>query len=290
MIDRIGARPVMLVGALVTGLGLLACSAVADLWQLYIVFALTGCGLMCTTVIPCSVLISNWFVSRRGTAMSAAFVGTSFGGMIMSPVANWIILKWGWRTAFAVGGIEVLVLVMPVIFFVIRTRPSELGLEPYREPGAGVERTGDEWGVGVREALSLPAFWQIAAIMLVIGLVSGGLGNHCVAYLTDLEHSPTRAALAWSVVMGAMILGKLALGPLADRWGAKAAMAIACVLFSISIGVLVFAQPYWVVMIFAVVYVFIALMALTAIIALAMRSAPPQPGALHPADSARVAG
>ena len=238
------------------GLGLMAGSRITDLWQLYLIFTVIGCGLMCASIIPCSLIISNWFVSRRGTAMSGAFVGTSAGGMVMSPVANWIILNHGWRTAFALSGASIIVVVIPVILLAIRTHPAEVGLEAYRDAGADPSNAEEDSGVGLKEALSLRAFWQIAAIMLIIGVVTGGLGNHSVAYLTDLEHSPERAAFAWSLVMGVMILGKLSIGPIADRWGARNAMAGACGMFAASIAILAFAQPYWIVLAFAAIYGF----------------------------------
>jgi MFS family permease len=254
LIDRIGARSIMTTGASIIGLGLLAGSRVSQLWQLYIVFALIGCGLMCSTVIPCSLVISNWFASRRGTAMSVAFSGTSVGGMVMSPIANWIILNQGWRAAFALSGVVILVLAIPLTLFVVRTHPADKGLEPYRGPEMDGEGEEEAWGVSVKRAFSLPVFWQISTIMLVIGLVTSGLGTHCVAYLTDLEHSPTSAALAWSTVMGVMIVGILLSGPIVDRWGAKNAMLIDCALFVVSIVVLAWARPYWVVLVFSVIY------------------------------------
>jgi MFS family permease len=256
IVDRTGARPVMVAGALIIGLGLLAGSRITHLWQLYVVFVAVGCGLMCASIIPCSLIISNWFVSRRGAAMSGAFVGTSAGGMVMSPVANWIILDYGWRTAFALSGTTILVVVIPVVLLAIRTHPSEVGLEPYRIADGDNSHADENWGFAVKDALSLRSFWQIAAVMLILGLVPGGLGNHCVAYLTDLEHSPDRAAFAWSLVMGVMILGKLSIGPLADRWGSRNAMAAACVLFAVSIAILTFARPYSVVLVFAALYGF----------------------------------
>ena len=256
IIDRVGARSVMVAGALMIGLGLLAGSRITHLWQLYLVFIAIGCGLMCASIIPCSLIISNWFVSRRGAAMSGAFVGTSAGGMVMSPVANWIIQNHGWRMAFALSGIAIMVVVIPVVLLAIRTHPSDVGLEPYRDADDDTSDAEANWGVGVKEALSMRSFWQIAAVMLIIGLVAGGLGPHCVAYLTDLEHSPDRAAFAWSLVMGVMILGKLSIGPLADRWSARTVMAGACVLFAISITIVIFAQPYWIVLVFASLYGF----------------------------------
>lgn len=256
LIDRIGAKSIMAVGALIIGFGLLAGSRIQHLWQFYVVFAFVGFGLMCATIIPCSFVISNWFVSRRGMAMSGAFVGTSVGGMVYAPIANEIILRYGWRTAFAAGGVTVLVVVVPVILFVIRSRPSEIGLEPYREKGAVADPDAENWGVTLKEALSMRPFWQIAAVMLIVGLVTGGLGNHTPAYLTDIGHSERGAAFAWSIVMGVMILGKVAVGPVSDRWGAKNSMAVAAVLFSISIFILLFAYPYWIVITFAAIYGF----------------------------------
>ena len=251
MIDRIGARPVMAFGALLIGGGLIAGSQIASLWQLYTVFVFIGVGLMCATIIPCSLLIGNWFVSRRGMAMSAAFVGTSFGGMIMSPIAEWIIRNYSWRHAFAFSGCCILVVVLPVVLLLVRTHPSEMGLEPYAKGEAENDKGKDAWGVSVKEAFSIPAFWQIAAIMLVMGIVAGGVANHCVAYLQDVGHSSQRAAGAWSLVMFVMIFGKFSFGPAADRFGSKNMMAVACLLFAIAIGLLPFAKSYSIAILFA---------------------------------------
>jgi MFS family permease len=255
--DRVGARPVMSVGVLIMGIGLLGGSRAAELWHLYIAFGLVGCGLMFATVIPCSLVISNWFVSRRGTAMSAAFVGASAGGMVMAPVANWIILRWDWRIAFAASGVEILVLVLPVVWFVIRTHPSEKGLEPYYRAELDSPNPDDAWGVTVRGALSRSAFWQLCLIMLVIGLVTSGVGTHCVAYLTDVEHSPTSAALVWSTVMGVSIVGTMLFGPIADLWGVRNAVVALFVCFAVSILILTFAQNYGVALTFAILYGFV---------------------------------
>jgi MFS family permease len=92
--------------------------------------------------------------------------------------------------------------------------------------------------------------------MLIMALVLGGIANHCVAYLTDLNHSPTRAAFAWSLVMGAMVLGKLCFGPIADHYGSKISMVVSCFLFAVSIVILMFARPFSVVLIFACIYGF----------------------------------
>jgi len=256
MLDRIGARPVMTAGTLVIGVGLIAGSRISHIWQLYTIFAFIGAGLMCSTIIPCSLVIGNWFVSRRGMAMSAAFVGTSFGGMIMSPVAEWIIRNYSWRTAFAFSGTSILVVVLPVILLLIRTHPSDMGLEPYRNQEDDINRGKEAWGAGVKEAFSIRAFWHIAAIMLIMGFVTGGVANNCVAYFEDIGHSSQKATYAWSFVMLVMVLGKFSFGPAADRFGSKNTMTVACLLFACSIGILPFTGSYSVAIVFAGIYGF----------------------------------
>jgi MFS family permease len=256
LIDRVGAKPVMLAGTLIMGLGLLGASQVTQPWQYYAIFALIGVGLMCATVIPCSLIISNWFVSRRGTAMALAFVGTSVGGAFWSPAANWIILNCGWRAAFAFNGLTLIVLVVPIILFIVHTRPSEIGLEPYRNAVDKSDTSMENWGVGIREAFTVKAFWQIAFLMFIIGLVTNAVHTHAVRYLIDVGHSDTRAAYAWSLVMTIMIFGKLSFGPIADRWGAPYASAFEFVMYTGSIVALLFAGPYGIAVAFACLYGF----------------------------------
>jgi MFS family permease len=255
MVDRFGARPVMIAGALLTGILLLGGAyAITRLWHLWTIFFFGGFGTMTATLIPCSALVSNWFLERRGTAMGIAFSGTSIGGMITSPIINWIIINHGWRNAFVTTGATLVVFVIPAIFFLIRSHPSDMGLEPYGSAAADKSENGTTWGVGVKEAFSEPTFWQIAFVMLIIGIVTGGVNNHCPAYLNDIGHSKTMAAWAWAGVMGTMTVGKLAIGRASDYFSSQKMMAFACALLSVGILILPFAAPYSVVMIFAVIY------------------------------------
>ena len=256
MIDRLGAKPVMAAGSAVVGLGLIAAGYVTQLWQMHIVFFVAGCGLICATMIPSSLIVSNWFVAKRGTAMSSAFVGTSVGGVFAAPLASWLIRSYDWRTAFILWGALIVFVVVPVILFVIRDRPSDVGLEPYGAGGSSAEAAKEEWGVSARDALSTPAFWLIAAVMFIVALVANGVHNHCPAYLEDIGHTRAWAAIVWSVVMGVMVFSKLAFGPIADKWGAGKAMAATFVLFASAVIVLMAAKPYWVTIVFAGLYGF----------------------------------
>ena len=256
LIDRFGARPLMIVGALLIGLSLLAGSQIRHLWQMCVMNAFIGAGLTCATLVPCTSVISNWFVARRGAAMSGALLGTAVGGAVMSPVATWIIINYGWRNAFVLAGLEIIFIVIPTIYFLIRTRPSDMGLEPYRDSSAETDTAEEGWGVEIREMFSMPVFWLISANILLVALVTAGVGFNCVAYLDDIGHSQERAGYVWGIVMLIMIMGKVVAGPASDRWGSKNSMAAVCLLFSISLLILTRAQSYRVAMAFAVAYGF----------------------------------
>ncbi len=256
LFDRFGAKPIMLSGSILIGLGLMGFSQITSLWQLYLINVVIGAGLMFGTIIPCSALISNWFEARRGTAMGIAFSGTAIGGLVMTPIASWMINTYGWRTVIGFGGIQTLLVTLPVILLIIKNHPSDMGLEPYRNPGEHDDATENQWGVNLKEAVKLPIFWQLFLIMLFVGLVNSGYNYHCVAYLSDLGHSQTDAAFAWSVVMGAMVFGKFATGPIADKIGAHNTMGCCCIIFALSILLSLYASAYTVVLVFACIYGF----------------------------------
>jgi len=256
LMDRIGAKPLMLTGTLLIGTGIMVASRTMYPWQIYIIYSFIGIGLACATVIPCSLIISNWFVSRRGLAMGIMAMGTSTGGMLVSPVADWIIRNHGWRTAYIASGTMILVVGLPIVAFLLRPHPSGAGLEPYVDPDIPSDGMNANWGLNVRESFSTPAFWQIAFLMFIIGIVTSGIGAHIVPYLETLDHSSTKSAVAWSVTLGVMTFAKFCFGPIADRWGPKNAMAASSFMVAVAIGVLSVAVSYKVAILFAVIYGF----------------------------------
>jgi MFS family permease len=190
-------------------------------------------------------------------AMGIMAMGTSIGGMLMSPVANWIILHHGWRTAYVFSGTIILAVGVPIIGFVLKARPSDIGFEPYREIGKPRADSSMVWGLNVRESSSTLAFWQIAALMFVIGVVTSGVGAHVVPCLVnDFDYSQTRSTMVWSLTLGVMTFAKFSFGPVSDRWGPKNAMAVSCVLMATAIAVLSSATAYEIALVFAVIYGF----------------------------------
>jgi MFS family permease len=254
LIDLAGARLAMAAGATIVGVGSILLSGTQSLAFFYTVYVLSGVGQAAATVIPISLVISNWFTAQRAKALGVAMTGTGLGAMVMVPVTNWIVSTWGWRTSFWVMGCLILSMV-PLTLLFIRTRPADMGLLPDGDLDSEDALPATE-GLGVLEAIRTPAFWLIGCMMLLAGLVAMGVGLHLMAYLTDIGHPEATAALIISIISGLTVAGKITLGSVADRWGVRPVVALAFALIAAGIAILMGARDLPIAFAFALVYGF----------------------------------
>ena len=244
----------MAAGVGVVGVGSILLSRSESLSHFYAVYAAAGVGQGAATIIPISLVITNWFSAKRGKALGIVMTGTGLSAMVMVPVTTWIVVTWGWRTSYLIMG-YVMLLVVPLILLFIRTRPSDMGLRPDGGEGRN-EAPAVVDGLTAPEAFKTPAFWLIGCMMLLGGLVAMGIGVHLMPYLTDIGHADATASLIISIIAGLTVVGKLGMGFIADRWGIRRAIALAFSIIVIGILLLIGAKTFPVACIFAVVYGF----------------------------------
>src|SRR5689334_22511049 len=148
--DRYGPRMVIEAGVACVALGLFAARYVAAPWQLYVTLGvLVGAGSVCLSYTGQACYLPNWFVRRRGLAMSIAFSGVGVGSIVLFPALQAIIAAAGWRAACTALGIAVLLLLAPLNLFV-RRRPQDMGLFPDGDASAPRSATpsapsGGDW-------------------------------------------------------------------------------------------------------------------------------------------------
>lgn len=100
--DRIGPRPVLMVGAVAMVLGLLATSRVQSLWAGYLTYGLgVGIGVACAYV-PMVATVGLWFERRRTAAIGVAVAGIGVGTLVAAPVTEALIDRYGWRDTYVV--------------------------------------------------------------------------------------------------------------------------------------------------------------------------------------------
>jgi MFS family permease len=230
LMDRYGPKLQMEVGVVSVAAGLLLAPLVTRPWHLYATLGvLVGGGSVCLAYTGHSFFLPNWFVRRRGLALSVAFAGVGVGSMILLPWVQALIVRAGWRTACWTLAVVVFVLLAPLNLLVKR-RPEDLGLLPDgdRAPAGGTTAAAPsnvvdtawvavEWTLA--RAMRTARFWWIFAGYFCALYAWYAVQVHQTKYLVETGFGAGEAAWALGLVSLAGIPGQIALGYVSDRIG-----------------------------------------------------------------------
>jgi MFS family permease len=209
-LDRIGARVVMAVGALVLASGLFMAGAAHSFGMIFAAHLLIGAGTAASSIVPGSLVAANWFGDRRGFAIGVTIAGGSLAGVIMPPIVDRLISQ-SIATAYFTLAIMVLIVPTSLILAIIKTRPANIGADT---PGEVDELPGLE----LSPALRTRQFWILVAVQVLASLGMFGTFFYMVPFLIQSGYASSRAALALSVVNAAAGVGLLIMGTLCDRF------------------------------------------------------------------------
>ena len=233
--DRIGGRKLILVSLVVIGISNLMLAATNHIVFLIIVFGVVMAIAMSGGSINTTVsIISKWFARKRAMAVAIVAAGAPMGGLILVPLASYLIELAGWRTTWAVLGVMVLTLAVPLAYFVMREKPQDMGLMPdgdARPTSADGKVTtmvsrapleSDRW---VTCFGSFP-MWQLSGAYFVCGFTTALISAHFVPFAIEEGYSQSMAASAFGVMSGLNVVGVMVAGALGDRFGRKNLLAL----------------------------------------------------------------
>ncbi|MBN2062975.1 MAG: MFS transporter [Deltaproteobacteria bacterium] len=233
--DRLGPRKVLTLCGILVGSGLILMSLVNSAWQLYffyVVFIGVGMGGLYA---PQMSTVARWFVKRRNIMTGILMSGGGLGGLIGPPLITWLIYNCGWRDAFLFVGIVVFLLIILAAQFLKRD-PSEIGRTPYGE--TDINNTTIQFsiaGFSLKNVLRTRQYWMFAIAIFCFGFSHSTLLVHIVPHSIDHGISATAAAFILSTMSGAMTLGSIAIGLIADRIGSRKAF-ITCFFLLSAVG------------------------------------------------------
>lgn len=223
-VDRFGPRPTQLIGAGAMALGFLLLQGMNSLAEFYVLMGVVvAFGSTLLGPLPSNTAVANWFVRQRGRALGVSTAGISMGGVVFVPLTQFLIDHYGWRDAFGLLGVFVLVVAVPPVALFMRRSPESIGLRPDGAAppaggvGAGVlEEIERSWTAA--QAFSHRNFWLIAAAfaLTVMGLSATLL--HLIIFLRDQGISTTHASWVLGATAGVGVIGKLGFGALLDRF------------------------------------------------------------------------
>ena len=243
-VDRFGGRPVMLLGTVVLSVSLALHAWVQTLWAWWLlngVLVTAGCAMVGNLVV--NVTLAKWFVANRGKAVAWAAMGVSFGGIVLTPLATWLIDVQGWREAWLWLGLFALVTLLPVALM-MRRAPEDYGLQPdgaqTANPAASAQAERENRNAYTRaEALRTVSFYGLVIAFGFFSINIVVLLLQTIPYMTDAGFS--RAQAAWVLVVASIpaMLSKPVWGYLIDRMRVKPLAAISASVTGIALFMII---------------------------------------------------
>jgi MFS family permease len=216
--DRIGPRLVVLTGAVLLGLGLVLASRATSLTQFQLTYGLMVGLAAGAFFAPMIAAATAWFDDNRSLAVSLVSAGMGVAPMTISPFARWLISTYDWRTAMMTIGIVAWALLVPTALLVRRAPPVA---GPAMGPAMGPRAATEEPSLTAAEAFRSPQFIVLASAFFLCCAAHSGPIFHMVSYAIGCGIAPLAAVSIYSVEGLSGLGGRVLLGLLADRYGAK---------------------------------------------------------------------
>ncbi|HET7364632.1 MAG TPA: MFS transporter [Burkholderiales bacterium] len=228
--DRYGTRPVVLAGAVLLGLGLVLASRATSPLQFLLAYGVIVGLSAGSFVVPMMTAVTAWLPSHRSIAVSLVSAGIGVAPMTISPLAAWLLTTHDWRAAQLVIGLLVWVLLIPAALFV-RAAPVA---------GQGGLANATAEPVRISEALISAPFIVLALTFFACCATHAGPIFHTISYAVACG-IPTLAAVSIYSLEGlAGLGGRVVLGLLGDRYGAKRVLIAGLMVQALGAGSFVF--------------------------------------------------
>jgi MFS family permease len=210
LFDITGPRPVYALGLTLLGGAFLAAAHSQTLWPLQLSIGLAvGLGIALIGNVPNSILLGRWFGPRLPTAMAILYSAAGAGVLVILPVSQLLIDRFGWREAYQTFGIFVLCLLVPLVLLPWRLFATG---SPHIVKKANPEFTDDGWTL--KSAMRHHAFWSLFCTFFFTAVGMFAISAQIVAYLIDAGFHPLTAATAWGFSGVALVAGMLGVSTL----------------------------------------------------------------------------
>ena len=182
--------------------------------------------------------------------------GLAGGQVVVPPLANQMIVNYGWRMSYFIMGIIALVVLVAAAQF-LKRNPYQIGLLP---DGAAKEKHDsldvEPTGHSLLEAMHTKRFWMLTVVYFGVGFFAIATLLHIVPHATDLGIPAANAATIISTIGGMGIIGRIGMGNAADRIGINRALTIGFILTTAMLFWLPFIKGLGMLYVFAAVFGF----------------------------------
>ena len=248
--DRFTPKKVLLTGMCIGAGALALLSTISSLPQYYAFCVLFGIGTAAVSLVPTSMLIAPWFSTKRGLAVGVINAGVGVAGFIAPNMTRKLIETFSMSHAFVA-----LAALMTIPFVVTLVLVRGKNVTPQSPAAAKHRHTFAKAG----EVVRTPMFWMFGLGLFFAAHTLTGIQQHLALYMTGHGVTPTSAAFALSMLLGASAAGKIGGGAIADKYSARVSLLWSIVCLALGIGGLLAVEPgsplvYWSAAVFGLGY------------------------------------
>ena len=232
--QRVGLRTVGIVGLIGHSLAYVVLSLNTGslmLWYLsWALVAILGAG---SLPIIWTGVLNNWFTKHRGKAIGITMAGTGLGAFLLPPIVEFLIANHGWRTAYRGIGLGALLISLPIVFALFKEKPDS----STATDGEVMANKVETWGLTTRDAMRTKQFWILGAVLFLTVIVVAGLLSNFERIMTEQGFERSSIAQIAAVMGLTVIIGRLMVGALVDRFWAPGVAA--CFFLVATLGLLI---------------------------------------------------
>ncbi len=228
VIKKIGLKKTVLIGTILQALGTFLLAMCSSIWLMYLLNILRGIGSGLIGTVTVTIMINYWFNKNNALITSIAMGFSGIMGAILSPIISNVIFLSGWRVAYLILGVIIMILNLPALLLPISLKPQERNMKPwgYKED----QKTEDSVSNAAVKVSTV-----IFALVLLYSFSASfttAMTQHFPGIAEASGYAAT-GALMISVCMVANTGGKVAIGALIDKVGARIGISIFAVLLAI---------------------------------------------------------
>jgi MFS family permease len=232
VLDRRGARLVLCLAVLGTGLATMALSLTQSLLVFYLLFCFARMIWAGPFDLGLYGALNNWFVARRALATSIATLAQMSGLVALPMIAQFAMRDGDWRDGWLAIGATVLIAGFLPVWLLLVRRPEDAGLLPDRR-GVATGAMAPEPRFSRAEAMRTPAFWLLSLYTVLVYPVQAGVSLHQAPHLIEQGIAPIVAATVISFFSAMSAVASFGIGFLPRRWPVRYSMLLSGVLLSV---------------------------------------------------------
>jgi sugar phosphate permease len=269
LIDRLGPRPMILAGIILSGIGYMLLASIESYYGFLLVYlGVISLSFSAGFMHSPMVLANTWFIRRRALAMTLVSSAIGIGGTLITPLLAFSVHTWGWRWGAFLSGLGLIAIGVPMALFVKRS-PESMGMLPDGSPAepsaenftvsgiASAATPVPENNFTLQQAMRTPAYWMIILATTTRVAVYNAITVHFIPIMVWRGVSEQRAAALLAAMALMSLPTHLLVGWIADYCSKPKLMGLCMTIGAVAIFILAYGEGEWALWVFTALFTFV---------------------------------